>query len=285
VLKNDRMMSVVTCVAIMLAIGSFVLRLDFLAQYFGEGTAVLELQRDDVVVPANSLTGIDVLSNDLGLRDGDADNLIITEQPVCGRVFARDRKAHYQPSDLCVGSQSFSYTIHGRGLRQTGQVSVIVRLDAPTESPVVARAQRDTTLPAPTRLRALLPRASAEPSLLATGVAAVTVSAATKPPMVPKPQPAAIAGLPVPTAATGVADGPSMSVPALAGFDLSPNMTAPFDGLADETVTATVPTVPQPAQEPFQGGLDPATQAYNTITIMVTAPAQPAMPLPLRRSM
>jgi hypothetical protein len=129
----------------------------------------------------------------------------------------------------------------------------------------------------------LRPGANAEPSLLATNVAAVTISAATKPPMVPKPHPAAIADLPIPAA--GIADGPSLSVLALASSDLSPILTAPFDGLAGGAVAATVPTVPQPAQELFQGVLDPATQALNTITIMVNAPAQPATPLPLRLSM
>ena len=245
-LKNDRIMSVLTIVAIICAVGPFTLRLGFLESYIGAGTAALELRRDQVIVPVNSLTGMDVLANDLGLSDGDADNLIITKQPKCGRVFARDKQAQYQPSEHCVGSQSFSYTIHGRSPRQTGEVTVVVRLDAPTPSPV-ALAQHDTTVPTAVEPRAPVAHATATPLLLATEAAAVTVSAVIQPPAVPRPQTPVIATLLDTTsaagAADGAADGPMAAGVAQDGLGLPPKMTTPPAGLAERTVVVTAPVV------------------------------------------
>ncbi len=85
-LKDDRMMAMLTFVVIMVAVGTLIQRTDVFERLFGEGTAALELRRDEAIVRANALSGIDVLANDLGLRDGDAEKLIIVEQPKCGRA-------------------------------------------------------------------------------------------------------------------------------------------------------------------------------------------------------
>ena len=248
---------------------------------FGEGSVALELRGDEVIVPANSLTAIDVLANDLGLTDGDADNLFITEQPKCGRISVRDKQAQYQPSDHCVGAQTFSYTIHGRSLDQTGHVAVVVRLGTPTQSPVAANAVRDTTLPTPVMPRALAARAIVTPSLLPDVAAAVTVSAAIKPPEVPRPRIMVIARL----LDTSAADGSMAAGVALDGLGLSPSITRPPNGLAEGSLISTMPVVPQPVEPPYLGALNSATQANAAQAIMVTAPAQPAMPQPLRQSM
>ncbi len=85
-LKDDRMMSMLTFVVIMIAVGTLIQRGDLFERFFGEGTVALELQRDEAIVRANALSGIDVLANDLGIEDGDAEKLIIVEQPKCGRA-------------------------------------------------------------------------------------------------------------------------------------------------------------------------------------------------------
>jgi hypothetical protein len=285
VLKNDRAMSILTVVAIMLAVGPFIHRLGFLEGYLGNATAAVELRQDKVIVPANSLAFIDVLANDLGLQDGDADNLIIAVQPKCGRVFARNKQAEYQPSVKCVGSQSFSYTIHGRSLSRTGQVTVVVRVDTPTQNPIVAHTQIDATVPTPSEPRVLVAR-DAAPSLLATEPAAVIVSAAIQPPAVPRPLIPAISGLPDTTTAAYAADGVIAVGAALNGLDPLSRAAGPIASFAEETVVgATVLEwhIPLPPPAPRVGALDPATQAYPAL--IITATEQPPMPRPLRRSM
>jgi hypothetical protein len=95
VLKDDRMMSMLTFVVILIAVGTALQRYDVLERFFGEGTAALEYQRDEAIVRANVISNIDVLANDLGIEEGDAENLIVVVQPKCGRVFARNGKVQY----------------------------------------------------------------------------------------------------------------------------------------------------------------------------------------------
>ena len=89
-LKDDRMMSMLTFVVIMLVVGTMAQRADIFGRFFGGGAGELVLARDEVIVRANTLSPIDVLANDLGLREGDALKLIIVKQPKCGRVFVRE---------------------------------------------------------------------------------------------------------------------------------------------------------------------------------------------------
>ncbi|MEE8454596.1 MAG: hypothetical protein V3R90_07555, partial [Limibaculum sp.] len=233
VLKDDRMMSMLTFVVIMVAVGTLIQSTDLLERLFGEGTAELELRRDEAIVRANALSGIDVLANDLGLREGDAENLIIVAQPKCGRVFVRDGQAHYLPAERCAGSQSFRYAISGRSYGQPGEVMVVVRLGEPTQAEVAADAQRDIPAPAPMAPRAAEQRVAETPAPLAaqppagadTGGAIVP----TPVPTVPRPQAPLIAGLPDPAPAAGSA----VAGVTFDGSALTPRMAAPAGGLGD----------------------------------------------------
>ena len=166
-LKDDRMMSMLTVLVIMVAVGTLIQRADVLDRFFGDGPVVLELRRDQVIVRANTLSGIDVLANDLGVRDDDGGKLIIAKQPKCGRVFVRDGKVQYLPAERCVGSQIFNYAISGRSQGETGEVMVVVRLVEPTQTEVAAGAQRDNPTPAPLFPRAAAQRVGESPALLA----------------------------------------------------------------------------------------------------------------------
>ncbi len=291
-LKDDKMMSMLTFVVIMVAVGALIQRADVFERIFGEGTAALELRRDEAIVRANALSGIDVLANDLGLRDGDADKLIIVEQPKCGRVFVRDGQAHYLPAERCAGSQSFKYAISGRSYGQAGEVMVVVRLGEPTQSAVAADAQRDIPAPPPMAPRAAEQRVAETPAPLAVQPSAAAdtggaiVPMPTPMPTVPRPQAPAIAGLPDTASGAGSAaasgGGSAAAAVLLDGSGLAPRMTAPAGGLGDAPEIAAVPVVPQP--EPEAAALPapvlPESVQPTPASPALTAPEAPGIAVP-----
>jgi hypothetical protein len=225
------MMSMLTVVVILVAVGTLVQRVDFLERFFGGGTVALEHIRDEAIVRANALSSIDVLANDLGLKSGDAEKLIVTEQPKCGRVFVRDGQAHYLPAERCAGSQIFRYALSGRSYGQSGEVMVVVRLGEPTQNEVAANAQRDIPAPVPMAPRAAEQRVGDTPAPLAeqptagTNAGGTTVQAA----RVPRPQVPEIGGLPDPSSGEG---GSSTAGVSLDGAGLAPKITAPASNLS-----------------------------------------------------
>ncbi len=255
-LKDDRMMSMLTFLMIMVAIGTMIQRADVLGTYFGGGGTALELRRDEAIVRANTLGGIDVLSNDLGLRDGDAKRLIIVGQPACGRVFVRDGQARYLPAERCVGSQSFKYAISGRSQDQIGEVAIVVRLGEPTQSEVAADAQRDIPTAVPAAPRAIQQSVVETPALLDRKLAAAADSdgAVVQAPAAPRPQAPAITGLPDTASgagSTGGANGGGFSSAggALGSSGQAPSMAAPAAPLGEASEISTVPAIPAPNPE------------------------------------
>jgi hypothetical protein len=249
-LKDDRMMSMLTFLVIMMAIGTAIQRFDLLERYFGEGTVALKYQRDEALVRANALSDIDVLGNDLGVKNGDPENLIIVVQPKCGRVFARDGQAQYLPAERCVGTQSFKYAISGRNRGQTGEVVVVVRIGEPTQSEVAADAQRDIPAPAPTAPRTPEQRVDDTPALLTqqsqteVDIGGVLVRA----PAVPRPAATEIAGLP--DTASGAGSGAAGGGATASGVSRdssgqSSGLTTPSGGLTESAALAGPPTTPQ----------------------------------------
>ena len=243
-LKDDRMMSMLTFVVIMVAIGTMIQRVDVIDEFFGGGGKVaLELRRDEAIVRANTLSAIDVLANDVGLGTRDADNLVIVEQPECGRVFARGGEAQYLPAERCAGAQMFRYAISGRG-EQTGEVTVIVRLGDVTQNEVAADAQRDVPTPTPIAPRASeqqtgqSPSLGPEPTQLANS-GGETVQA----PEVPRPQAPVIGSLTDASSASQV-DTASAGVLAHDRPELAPRVAAPGGGLTHGLASTSTPTIP-----------------------------------------
>ncbi len=101
-LKDDRMMSMLTVVVILIAVGTLVQRVDVFEKYFSGEVERFAYVPDEVIVRPNVLTVIDVLANDTGIEEGDADRLLIIAQPNCGRAFAEGGVAHYMPTDRIV---------------------------------------------------------------------------------------------------------------------------------------------------------------------------------------
>ena len=253
-LKDDRMMSMLTFVVILIAVGTALQRYDVVGRFFGEGTVALEYQRDEAIVRANALSNIDVLANDLGLKEGDAENLIVVVQPKCGRVFALNGQVQYLPAERCAGSQTFKYAVSGRDRGKIGEVMVVVRIGDPTQSTAAADAQRDTPAPAPTALRTPEQSAGGAPASLAeqSQSGANTGGAIVEAPAVPRPKATAVAGLPDTASGAGpvvVGDNGSAAAGVTSdGSGRAPSLTAPSGGLTGASALSGPPVVPQSDQ-------------------------------------
>ncbi|MDH3668059.1 MAG: hypothetical protein OEN23_14120 [Paracoccaceae bacterium] len=244
-LKDDRMMSMLTVVVILIAIGTLVQRMDVFEKYFGGETQRFAHVADEVIVRANVLSDIDVLANDQGIEEGDADRLLIIAQPDCGRVFAEEGLAHYMPADRCVGVQTFYYAVNGRG-NQPGEVRVTVRLGEVTES-MVENAQRDTPAPQPqapsTEVQAAADATTAPAAPTAPQGSLTTSGAVAQAPAVPKPEAPTITELPA--SARGASLGGSGSGAGIAreSAGAAPRVVDTTDALAGEQVSAATPEV------------------------------------------
>lgn len=139
--KDDRMISVLTFLVFMVAVGTMAQRIDVLDRLFGAGGAAVVLNRDEMIVRANVLSSIDVLANDTGLEPEDAEDLIIVSQPKCGQVYIEAGKLQYLPAARCVGTHSFTYRLVGHGEDLIGEVIASVRNSDPKLA--AADAQRD----------------------------------------------------------------------------------------------------------------------------------------------
>ena len=267
-LKDDRTMAILTIMVVLIGAGMMIQRSEFGGRLFGIGPVELKFRGDEVIVRANTLSGIDVLANDVGIRDGDAANLFIDEQPKCGRVFVRNGQVYYLPTKRCAGSQAFKYGISGRDIDQAGEVTVLVRLGEPTQGTVSAEAQRDITTPTQ--------RAGAQPvsetaALLAAQPSATadTGGAIAPAPTVSRPEAPAITGLPDAASGAGGAaasgDGASTTI-ALARIDAATSgideatvsgIQRENDGL-DENVLRVGPSEIEPGTSGTPGLGDPA---------------------------
>jgi hypothetical protein len=245
------MMGVLTFVVLLMAIGTGIQRFDGLDKFFGQDSVALSYQRDEAIVRANALSNIDVLANDLGLNEGDRENLVIVVQPKCGRVFVNDGVAQYLPAERCAGSQSFKYAVSGRDRGLTGDVFVVVRIGEPTQAEVAANAQRDIPAPAPMAPRSSEQRVEDSPALLGaqgghsdTGSGGLVI----RTPAVPRPAAPEIAGLPDTASGAGSAADGSGSAPVVAALGASggtPSLATPSNGLTEAPALSGPPVVPR----------------------------------------
>jgi hypothetical protein len=270
VLKDDKMMGMLTFVVIMIALGTIIQRVDVIERFFGDGPTAIVLQRDEVIVRANALTQIDVLANDDGVDQADAENLFISQQPACGRVFIRDGKARYLPAERCAGTQSFRYAISGRDYVDPGEVAVVVRINEPTQADIAAEAQRDVPAPSPTAPSPAVPNTAgqqlddpAEPQVAQPAPGSETSGALVQAPAVPRPEAPTVTGLQDTTGAAGtVAGGGSAEAGVtLGGTGSAPSITAPTGGLIQVTEAGPLPVIRQPDPETPLAQGDPAHPA------------------------
>jgi hypothetical protein len=295
------MMGMLTFLVIMVAIGTLIQRVDVVQRFFGGEIEKLLLNRDEAFVRANVLSAIDVLRNDKGLEQGDADRLIVARQPDCGRVFAREGRLHYLPAERCAGAQNFRYAISGRSREQTGEVVVVVRTADPEPRGIAADAQRDLPAAAPMSPRpaegqvanTLAPK-ELQPSERSGTVAAVDAAPAAPRPQAPAsaPRPGTLAGdtagspttvMETGTQLTGIA--PEESLPA-------PELNGSASGLAAAPESASAPAALQPTRvapeepTPGAGEMPASTQApgaspsVGQAPVAGTATSQPSLSPP-----
>ncbi|MEM9059792.1 MAG: hypothetical protein AAGD13_04955 [Pseudomonadota bacterium] len=110
--KDDRMISVLSAIVLMVAIGTVVQRADFLQGVVGSAPEIV-LNTDDVQAYPNRLVRVDVFDNDEGLSDVQRSELTIVNEPDCGRVFRQGQVLQYLPEAGCSGTQIVRYGIRG----------------------------------------------------------------------------------------------------------------------------------------------------------------------------
>jgi len=124
VFKNDRLISILSGVVLMIAIGTVVQRGDSVAEFFGTGRPEVVLKPDSATVMADELVKIDVLHNDVGVARSDGERLVVLVKPDCGRVFVQAGALQYLPGSGCAGEQRMRYGL--ADMPGTGDLSVTV---------------------------------------------------------------------------------------------------------------------------------------------------------------
>lgn len=231
--KDDRLMSVLSGVVLMVAIGTVVQNSEQLGRFFKGEPSEPELNPDRFEAKANDLATIDVLANDRGLGEDAASRLVITQNPKCGRIFVRQGAVQYLPDGNCFGQQEFGYGLSGTSAEPT---TVAVRVMPQGRPTTLARSQPEPAPEPKTEIATVAvpePDAGARPAPEAPAV----VTADDSPPQ-PAEQPTALARAPqsAPSAPAGLNtdDRPSGSL----GFGLlepvaTPEAAGALGGLAD----------------------------------------------------
>lgn len=107
------MISVLTGIVLMVAIGTVIQRADGVSEYLEpEGPSVV-LSNDVVTAQVNNLLRIDVFANDDGVEPAYRAALRVVSAPACGRVFVQQGTLQYLPDPACVGEQTIGYGIDG----------------------------------------------------------------------------------------------------------------------------------------------------------------------------
>ncbi|MEM9762572.1 MAG: hypothetical protein AAF968_08705 [Pseudomonadota bacterium] len=166
--KDDRMISILSGIVLMLAIGTLVQRQDLVADFFGDGSAgdgELVLRPDDVSVSPDTLTRIDVLANDSGVGAVSRNELRVLSQPGCGRVFVQAGALQFLAENDCEATQQIAYGLANHPDLERGTVTVRV---------IGATGTRNAPEPAPSRglvlARPTLKTASADDEASAVAV-------------------------------------------------------------------------------------------------------------------
>ncbi|WP_285669900.1 sortase domain-containing protein, partial [Paralimibaculum aggregatum] len=200
--KDDRFISILSGVVLMIAIGTVVQRGGPLVEYFTGEAPDPVLNGDQAELTAGQLARIDVLRNDDNLSSDAFDNLVIAAPPACGKVFVQGGAIQYLPEQRCVGRQEIGYAVSGDDDRPVGRVSVLVRAGRIAEGASPLPAPRPADLDAPAVAAA--PEAPAPPALPGTaplgtpGLAAVAGHRDTPLAFLAKPRPGDLLALETP---------------------------------------------------------------------------------------
>ncbi|MEL6217622.1 MAG: hypothetical protein AAFR79_04025 [Pseudomonadota bacterium] len=180
--KDDRFISILSGVVLMIAIGTVVQRGGPLVEYFGGGSQGPVLVRDRADATPGALTVVDVLANDRELTQRNRAELQITGAPGCGKAFVQDSRVHYVPEDSCVGEQRIGYSV-GQTDGANGELIVAIappEIDEKVTVPEPAIAAAPQTI-APTGLEDGGPQPEAPAAPAAPSQVAVDTTPALEP--------------------------------------------------------------------------------------------------------
>ncbi|MEM1383041.1 MAG: hypothetical protein AAGG06_05290 [Pseudomonadota bacterium] len=276
--KDDRMISILSGIVVMFAIGVLVQRGDALTNLLGfsdgdlAGNEALgavqerELVEDVAQVRAGQLVRIDVLANDEGLAENDGEILTIVAQPTCGRGFVQQGSLQYLASIDCSGPQIIKYGIGGSVGQVIAEVTAVEQPPAPALADAMpatddtargsvasglegpAGSEGDSAVPRP-----LASAATAPADLVATAPEIQAVDRTTSRPAAPAAidtRPSALSSeAPV---VTDVGRGLDPAIGGLRSAEPGPApRPAPRLGLALATPSQEDPSTPLPAQRPL----------------------------------
>lgn len=231
-LQDDRVMSILTGLVIVVAMATLAQKSDRLLDiFFGEEIAGIAPQNDAVTVVAGRPEIIDVLANDENVAPEDVGGVRILVSPSCGAAETADNGVLYISNESCIGEQLFAYCVQRGDECTSASVTVNVVSSEPAK-PVVG-AQRQI--------------AGATPS----AVEQPTTQASNTPPVGRIEVPAPVAAQPDPATETANAQASAGAQPTgLAGQDeITVAATAPSqDGGVAAVARAYTPTTPQVAQ-------------------------------------
>lgn len=221
-LKDDSMISVLSVVVLMVAVGTVIQQSSAIYDLLGleDPDAAANkpaLTNDFVTVRANDLAAIDIFANDRGLTPEQRVRLTVNSHPACGRLFVQGAVLQYLPENRCKGKQTFVYSVPGVDGVATVTATVLGREGAPSNAtptqggtPVAqsgGQAGGQEGAPAPKK----------EPTIAELLEAQRVLDRAARQETPAAPAPAPLPGAPAPSGGEQVAATPSApSVPASA---------------------------------------------------------------------
>ncbi|MFK7944543.1 MAG: hypothetical protein AB8B85_16740 [Paracoccaceae bacterium] len=171
--KDDRMMSFLTAIIIMVAVGTVI-------QKAGSGadddpsngvaaSAQFRLIDDTVTIAAGQQAEIHVLANDTGVNTDRSRGLSVLRAPDCGWIAVRGSVLEYLPDASCVGERRIVYTIPDASGGDTATVFISVIKPAESAKPAIPSVAKQVSAPQrPEPARQLSPSTPEDGALAAT---------------------------------------------------------------------------------------------------------------------
>lgn len=158
--KDDKMISFLTAIVLMVAVGTVIQKADLSSDDDGARgervSDVVLLADDKVTLAVGTSAKLDVFANDRGLQPIQRTGLSVVRAPDCGGISVLGDALEYQAEPGCEGERRIVYTVPeaGAGITATVFISVIPREtspDAAAQDVVAATAPVEPVLPAPIR--------------------------------------------------------------------------------------------------------------------------------------
>jgi len=145
VFQDDRMISFLSAIVIMVAIGTVIQKADGIPDLFGPSEPTFVFREDAVIAVPGVLQRIEVFENDSGADLRQRRTLYVVERPACGEVFVQGDVLQYLPTAGCRGRQTIHYSVADAPEGVFGVVTAMVQ--APDEHPEPGQDAAPSPLP------------------------------------------------------------------------------------------------------------------------------------------